>query len=189
MNSAEFWKAELWRETSRLREALEQQGLDYFAAKPEYVERYAFVTAYEMRKLDEAEALTTDLTEHEWDVLTYPAINRPNDTHGLLLRQHGRGWRVALDQHYDLDRPTLGKLKHRYLCNRFVHHLVFDVRQHSTTGALEMLFADRDHSDTLYGITLDTYIEVVLEAHYDEIRWLGVTDEGQRIRRRQRPPF
>lgn len=47
MKDAEFWKAELWRETSRLRAAIEREGLDYYVARPAYVERYAFVTAYE----------------------------------------------------------------------------------------------------------------------------------------------
>jgi hypothetical protein len=86
VNDAEFWKAELWRETSRLREALEQQGRDYYAARPAYVERYAFVTAYEMRKLEDAEALTLDVTDYSCDVLACPVLKPPANVQDFLLR-------------------------------------------------------------------------------------------------------
>jgi hypothetical protein len=188
MNDAEFWKAELWRETSRLREALEQEGRDYYAARPAFVERYAFVTAYEMRKLEDAEALTLDVTDQSYDFLAYPAIKPPRDVYDLLLRKDGHRFRVALDLHYDLEHPQPAKLKFRYLCNRLIHHLAFDVREHPASEHLELLFTDTDHKDTLHGIALEAWIALVLEAHYDEIRWVGVNEKGKRIRRRQRPP-
>jgi hypothetical protein len=128
VNDTEFWKAELWRETSRLREALKRQGRDYYAARPAYVERYAFVTAYEMRKLEDTEALTLDVTDYSCDVLAYPVVKPPADVHDFLLRKHRRRFRVALDLHYDFDQPQPGNLRFRRLCNRLIHHLAFDVR-------------------------------------------------------------
>jgi hypothetical protein len=93
VNDAEFWRAELWRETFRLREALEQQGREYYAARPAYVERYAFVTAYEMRKLEDADALTLDVTDYSSDVLAYPVIKPPANNHDFLLRKDDRKFR------------------------------------------------------------------------------------------------
>jgi hypothetical protein len=187
VNDAEFWKAELWRETSRLRQALEQEGRAYYAARPAYVERYAFVTAYEMRKLEDAEALTLDVTDSSRGVVAYPVIKPPADVHDFLLRKDGRSFRVALDLHYDLQQPQPAQLRFRHLCNRLIHHLAFDVREHPATDDLELLFTDTDHKQTLHGIALEAYIALVLETHYDEIRWVGVNEKGKRIRRRQRP--
>ena len=43
--------------------------------------------------------------------------------------------------------------------------------------------------ENLHGIALEVYIALVLEAHYDEVRWVGVDEKGKRIRRRRRPPL
>ena len=157
-------------------------------ARPAYVERYAFVTAYEMRKLEDAEALTLDVTDHACDVLAYPAIKPPADVYDFLLRNDGRKFRLALDAHYDLEHPQPAKLRFRHLCNRLIHHLAFDVRRDPVADDLELLFTDTDHNRALQGIPLEDYIALVLEAHYDEIQWVGFNEKGKRIRRRRRPP-
>jgi hypothetical protein len=88
-----------------------------------------------------------------------------------------------------LEQPQPTKLRFRRLCNRLIHHLAFDVREHPARDDLELLFTETEHKDTLYGIALEAYIALVLETHYDEIRWVGFNDKGKRIRRPQRPPF
>ncbi len=187
MNDVDFWKAELWRETSRLREALEQEGRERYASRRAYVERYAFVTAYEMRKLEDAEALTLEVTDYTCDALAYPVVDPPADVHGFRLRKDGRRFRIALDAHYDLEHPQPAKLRFRHLCNRLVHHLAFDVRQHPAADDLELLFTDTQHKRTLHGVALEAYVALVRAVHYDEIGWVGVNDQGKRIRRRRQP--
>lgn len=106
----------------------------------------------------------------------------PADVQDFLLRRHGRRFRVALDLHYDLEHPDPAKLRFRYLWNRLIHHLAFDVRPLAATDDLELLFTDTEHKKTLHGIALEAYIALVLEAHYDEIRWVGFDEKGKRIR-------
>ena len=53
-----------------------------------------------------------------------------------------------------------------------------------------MLFNSWDTRHRLSSMPLVTYIAMVEEVHYDEIRWVDMDREaGRVIQRRQRPPF
>jgi hypothetical protein len=190
MNRPDFWKDELHREVLRLRQAIDSDGLEGLALRSVTVERFAFVTAYIMRKLWEAEALTLDVTEFKWPVSKFPCVKAPPHRSWFAVSNDGKTWRQPLEDHYDLARPNRERLRFSKICNYLVHHLAFEVRYDSAAADLEILFNSDDSQDHLYLITLPTYVAVVEEVAYDEVRWVSRDINRSKdpvIQRRQRP--
>ena len=78
MNNEQFWKHELFRESSRFREAVDEEGIDRLVARRSpLIERFVFVTAYMMRKLAEAQWLTVDVIQGGWKVQAFPYTSPP----------------------------------------------------------------------------------------------------------------
>jgi hypothetical protein len=78
MNNAQFWKHELFRESSRFREAVREEGIDRLVARRSpLIERFVLVTAYMMRKLGEAQWLTVDVIRSGWKVQAFPCTSPP----------------------------------------------------------------------------------------------------------------
>lgn len=190
MNNAKFWKHELFRESSRLREAIDKEGIDrLLARRSSLIERFVFVTAYMMRKLDEARWLTVDVTRRGWQVQAFPCTSSPPHRRWFVTSPDGNQWSQPLDQHYDLDSPRRHTLSFGQVCDYIVHHFAFDTRQDPVSGGTELLFnSDWTKEDSLYEMLLDTYLELVLDVASDEVGWVDMdASVGRVIQRRQRP--
>jgi hypothetical protein len=188
MNDAKFWKHELFRELGRQRE-LEEDAGDELASRQVQVERFVFVTAYMMRKLHEAAALTEDVTKSRWSVTKYPCIAPPPHRHWFRLWETpgGRSWQ-PIQSHYDLNAPTPDHLPFGKLCNYLIHHFGFALRA-SENGSVEMLFnSDYTKDECLFAMSLDDFKRVVEEVACDEVRWVDMDrSRGRVIQRRGRP--
>lgn len=189
MNDAQFWKYELFRESSRYGEAIDAEGLHHLVARRSpVIERFVFVTAYVMRKLDEADWLTVDVTRRGWKVQAFTCTNPPPHRRWFVTSPDGNEWRQPLEQHYDLSAPQTQTLSFPQICDRMVHHFAFDVRRDPASGAIELLFNSDRTKDRLFAMPLDTYRELVLDAASDEVRWVDMdASEGRVIQRRARP--
>jgi hypothetical protein len=188
MSDAGFWKVELFREVKRLRNLLGELGPERVVAKRAPVERFVSITAYEMRKLAEAVALSEEVTKRRHPVIEYPCTVPPPHRTWFRIPEDGATWRQPLEQHYNLDAPKRSELPFEQLCNLLIHHFAYELRLRPATGDVEILFNSDLTSTRLYGMTLDAYIAVVEDVHYDEIRWVDMDQAaGRVIQRRHRP--
>ena len=189
MNNAQFWKHELFRESSRFRQAVDEEGIDRLVARRSpLIERFVFVTAYMMRKLAEAQWLTVDVKQSGWKVQAFPCTSPPPHRRWFATSPDGNQWWQPLDQYYDLDAPKRHTLSFGQVCHSIVHHFAFDVRQDPLRGGAELLFNSDRTKDRLFGMPLDSYLELVLEVASDEVRWVDMdASVGRVIQRRHRP--
>jgi hypothetical protein len=93
MNDAKFWKNELFRESARMRERIDKDGAERLAQHSVMVERFAFLTAYMMRKLKEAIALSREVTRSKWDVREFEQAAPPPPLTWFRISEDGETWR------------------------------------------------------------------------------------------------
>jgi hypothetical protein len=128
MNDTQFWKGELFRERARIRERIEEEGAERLAQHSVLIERFVFVTAYMMRKLTEAVALTEEVKTSKWPVSEFPCTQPPPHRTWFRISKDGKTWRQPLEAHYDLNAPRSRALPFRRLCHYLIHHFAFEVR-------------------------------------------------------------
>lgn len=189
MKDADFWKHELFSETGQVRARIADYGPTLVAKYSWLIERYCFVTAFEMRKLEDAFALSEEVKGSKWPVSQFACTQPPPHRSWFRISEDGETWRQPLEAHYDLSTPQSGKLRFPQLCNYLVHHFAFETRQHPTSAELEILFNSiKTRNRLLYGMRLDDYIAMVEEVAYDQISWVDMDQStGRVIQRRQRP--
>ena len=191
MDRREFWKAELHREVLRLRRAIDTDGAERIVQTTVTVERFAFLTAYIMRKLKEADVLTRDVTESKWPVTKFPCVVPPPHRAWFAVSEDGEAWRQPLEDHYDLAHGTRERIRFHRLCNYLVHHFAFAVRYDREHDEIGILFNSNRTKDRLFRIALPVYVATVEEVAYDEAGWVDMDSTRAKdpvIRRRRRPP-
>jgi hypothetical protein len=188
MRDGEYWKEDLSHEVRRIRRVLQHAEVEGVMSQPAHVERFVLVTAFEMRKLTEAHALTEDVRTPQHRVVEYPCTLPPPHRTWFRVSQDGETWRQPVEQHYDLDAPKRSQLTFERLCDLLIHHFAFELRQRPGTGELEMLFTSDKTSAQLYGMTLDSYIAVVEGVQYDHIGWVDMDRAAGRVILRRQPP-
>ena len=148
-----------------------------------------FVSAYVARKLKEADALTLDVTESMWPVSRCRCIKSPPHRKWFAVSyDEGKTWRQPLEDHYDLTGRNREQLRFAKICDYLVHHFAFEVRYDEGVGIIELLFNSDRTKDRLYVMDLRTYVGLVEEVAYDEVRWVDLNQaEGRVVQRRQRP--
>src|SRR5215211_1906143 len=99
INQPKFWKFELFRECSRLREFIDERGVEWVVKHSAQVERFTFVTAYIMRKLHEADVLTQEVTESTLRVVEFPCMKPPPHRRWFQISEDRKNWRQPLEQH------------------------------------------------------------------------------------------
>jgi hypothetical protein len=170
-----MWKRWLWHDLSDIRKLLEGRN---FAESESFravvVERFMFMTAYIMRKLWERDELTVELVTSKWPAQEFKCIKPPPHPAWFRVSEDRQTWREPLEDHYLLDAPRETQLAFPDICNWIVHHFAFTVRS-DADGEIEVLFnSDWTKREHLWMITLDTYMHVVEEACYDEVRWVSM---------------
>jgi hypothetical protein len=182
------------RETAAMRASIEKDSAERLAQHPVVVERFVFLTAYMMRKLREAIALSEEVMDSKLRVSEFACTEPPPHRTWFRVSEDGETWRQPLEAHYDLDAPHSGTLPFERLCDRLIHHFAFEVRVRPGTEDLEILFNSDSTSNRLFGIRFDDYVAMVEDVAYDEIRWVSM-DRGAKggkgcvIQRRHRPPL
>jgi hypothetical protein len=98
------------------------------------LEQDVFVAAYAVRKLLEANKLSTSLVDKMVEVTTYPRKSQQMDH----LNWH------RLDEHFDLDSGGPRTIRLRDLCNQIIHSYVFMERFDGKPPRLAGLFFSSD---------------------------------------------
>lgn len=190
MNNTRYWQDELTREGIELRRRLDTRGVEEVLRGSVFVERFVFVTAYIMRKLSEADALTQEVLDFPSPTIVYPCTIPPAPRYWFATSEDGTTWRQPIADHYDLARGRADNLPFKHICNLLVHHFAFDVRMEQGGDGVQLLFNSRDHQDRLWALKLDDYMTLVAEVAHDETVWID-TDIARKdrpvIRRRQHP--
>ncbi len=174
-----------------MRRALDADGPERLVQTTVTVERFVFLTAYIMRKLDEAEFLTRDVTESKWPVTKFPCVVPPPHRAWFAISEdEGKTWRQPLEDHYNLARGNREVLPFCKICDYFVHHFAFAARYDGGRDEVGIYFNSDHTKDRLFRIALPAYMGLVDEVAYDETAWVDM-DSGRAkdpvIRRRQRP--
>jgi hypothetical protein len=183
-----YWKHQLRRELNELRLVLVEEELDSVVERTVPLERFAFVTAFIMRKLAQGQSLTVEVTEWKLPVQRFTCIQEPPGRAWFLIREVGsETWRQPIEQHYDLERSTSESLSFERTCDLLIHHFAFESRFNE--GRAELLFNSDHTTDRLYAVALEDYKRLVTEAVDDEVRWVDMDRSINRvIQRRTRPP-
>jgi hypothetical protein len=145
------WKAELWRLAARLEKRSMQSR--WSQASDARLEQEVFIAAYIVRKLIEANKLSTSIPSITVPVHTYPRKSSQMDH---------MNW-DQLDRHFDLDTRREKQLSVRELCNQFIHSYVFmPVFGRSPARLTALLFAsDRDRKKVLYELDFNRFMELL----------------------------
>lgn len=190
MNSPAYWQQELMRENIDLRGWIDKAGVEKVVRLSVSVERYVFLTAYIMRKLNEVEALTQEVVQSRWVVTGFKATAPVPPRYWFLISEGGRTWRQPLEQHFALDQGTRETMTFGKICDRLVHHFAFDVRLGHEGAGIDIFFSSDRSRERLWSITLESYMGLVDEIAHDQTNWIDANiarDRNQVIRRRQPP--
>ena len=190
MNSSAYWQQELMRENLDLRDWIQKAGVGKVVRLSVSVERYAFLTAYIMRKLNEVDALTRDVVESQWAVTSFELTAPIPPRYWFRISEDRVTWRQPIEQHFALDRGREDTMTFEHICNRFVHHFAFDVRLNHDGATIDILFNSDRTKTSLWSITLENYMRLVDEVAYDQTGWIdaSMSREESPVVRRRRPP-
>lgn len=111
------WKEQLVRDAARLRR-IGKKRIDDDAGEKEFfqLERLVFLAAYTMRKLWEADKLSSNWNHQRLDCLRFPI--KGDDIPDKLNWHH-------LDRHYDLEVSSEVRIKPEEFCDRIIHSFAF----------------------------------------------------------------
>lgn len=190
MNHPAYWQQELMRENVDLRRWIEKAGVEKVVRLSVSVERYAFLTAYIMRKLNEVDALTQEVAQSRWVVTSFKRTVPVPLRHWFRISEDGNTWRQPLEQHFALEHGTREPMTFADLCDRFVHHFAFDVRLTSAGDGVDVFFSSGNSRQRLWAITLDNYMRLVDEVAHDQTNWIDMNSsrETSPVVRRREPP-
>lgn len=138
--------------------------LERWAGKPPserrsfLIEQKLFLTAYALRKLDEANRLSSGLLTHAMSVVRFT----PTKPGYAAFNNH------RFDAYFDLERPTAQNLPRRRLLNMLIHSLVF-IEVLDDAGRIEafMVTSEREREDGLFQASLSEMIALMRAAAAD----------------------
>jgi hypothetical protein len=117
------WKRELRKELNNFRKLAAKMDLSGEQGIPDTlnlkVEKFFFVSAFIIRKLNEAKKLSDELNEVAISVVQYERINRQLE---ISIRNNH-----LVDKFYDLENGNDTSLSVSVLCNTLIHSFVFKV--------------------------------------------------------------
>jgi hypothetical protein len=136
------------------------------------LERFVFVSAYEMRKLADGDHLTQEVTESKWPVQEFSCTRTPPHAHWLVIWEgEDRRHRQQLEVYYDLESPRRAKLDFELICHLLIHHYAFEARHIEDEDRVAFYFNSVNRkARALYSIDLAVYMRMVQEVSWDEVR-------------------
>ena len=111
------WKEQLLRDAARLRRIMRKR-IDSDGGEKDLfqLERLVFLSAYTMRKLWEADKLSSNWNHQRLRCLRFPI---KGDASPTQLNWHD------LDRHYDLETSSEAKIRPDEFCDRIIHSFIF----------------------------------------------------------------
>ena len=149
------WKMQLVRDAGRIRRLAKTRLNPDAENEREYVkiERLIFLTAYSMRKLWEANKLSTSWNDQKLQCSKYPIKGNIPDS----LNWHHIG------RHYDLNAGRRDFIRPEEFCDRIIHSFIFQLVETEQGVPDSIYFAsDRMRKQGVWLIRLDTVADLVL---------------------------
>lgn len=132
-----IWESYHWKEPL----LKERKYLSQFRASPNTkestfagIEKRIFISFYAIRKLIEADKLTTSHLSLKWEIAKYP-----NKELVDIMNWH------KIDQKYDLSKETYENRDLRWICNQIIHSFVF-ILVFRDSGAFDGTFVSSDRN-------------------------------------------
>ena len=152
-----FWKKDLDGRARRLRERKSQTR--WGDASQARTEQDVMLAFYSIRKLIEADKLTTAVRNSVVEIRSFPWRGK---------RVNQLNWH-RLDELYDLASPHVANKRLMWLCNQVIHSYVF-LLQFQEAGGLAgvLLSSDFERNRALYCIDIDPLIELLERVVVDE---------------------
>ncbi len=115
IGESHYWKTDLLRYSASLRKKFQQRR--WSEASEVAVEKMVFLGFYPIRKLFEAQKLSTSLRTHQISILLYP----PTSKAVTLINWH------HTDKLFYLDRGVPSSVTLPFLCDQVIHSYVFQL--------------------------------------------------------------
>ena len=181
------WKKELKRELNNFRKLVAKMDLSGERGIPDIlnlkVEKFFFVSAFIIRKLNEAKKLSDELNE-----LTIPVVQygRLNTDYGINVRNN-----QIIERFYDLENGNGASLSVTVLCNMLIHSFVFKVIV-TNSGEKETIVGILVNSDyskdkALYYLKLDDFYKLLEETINDDILTSSYNYESGKLINSRKP--
>ena len=151
-----YWKDDLIREAKSLKNIKRRKNLterDCLA-----IEKKIFIAFYSIRKLMDAQKLSTKYNNIRIPVTSYPSTGKHVDA----LNWH------KIDNLYKLDHAQEKKKKIRYLCDQIIHSFIFMVETDESRRLCGIYFcSDRKKSEEVFQVNIDQIITLFEEIGND----------------------
>lgn len=166
------WKKELRKELNNFRKLLAKIDLSEEPGIPDdinlKVEKFFFVSAFIIRKLNEAKKLSDELNETKIPVVQFKRINKDHTIH--FMNNH------KLEKFYDLENENNSSIGLATLYNTLIHSFVFKVvvsNAKETNGKETVIgiLVNSDYSKdkTLFHIEVEDFFKLLEEVINDDI--------------------
>jgi hypothetical protein len=165
------WKRELKKELRLFRHLLSKTDFSEESSFSDdinlKIEKFFFVSAFIIRKLNEANKLSDELNATSTPALKYERINR-NEILDYMNNHR-------IDEFYDLDNGKKSSIGIKTLCNSLIHSFIFSAvfGEEVSDGKEELLGilinSDYSKDNALYYIDLDDFFKMIEEVANDYI--------------------
>ncbi len=174
---SDIWKVELARDLQAVRQQIAPANLA--AAYDQAlvaIEKFAFTSAFIIRKLLEAHKLSDEILSTHLPVRRFPRIDREIVINFL-------NWH-RFEDFYNLDSPEEIVLSPHTLCNLLIHSFVFCPEVDEFTGELGGIFfnSDRTRDKFLYWVSINklfAFIEDISQDHIDYAVYTHLQKPGE----------
>ncbi len=153
------WKEDLQKELNDFLANIEGFKDEYFNLR---VKKFFFISAFIIRKLNEANKLSDELISKDFDCARYRRINDS----GIIdfMNCH------HIEKFYDLRNGEKSSLKLKDICNYFIHSFVFSCSIGDDDRLCGVFVnSDRIKNKFLYYIELNTFIILINDVITDDI--------------------
>lgn len=163
------WKEELAKDLQHIRRSIAAVQPDAsYERTAVAIEKFAFTSAFIVRKLLEANKLSDEIESASISVTEFPRIDIETPIHFL-------NWH-RFQAFYDLDTGARTNLSPRRLCNTLIHSFVFVPETDEAGNRFDSILFNSDHSKDkqLYRIALDTLFTFIEAVASDDIAHLVI---------------
>jgi len=161
---ADAWKAELRREIKaakgKVASAHRKKNTPAREEARIAIEKFAFVSAYYIRKLTEAKKLSDELESSFIEVAAYTAYSKALPIEHFAV--------VSLSDYYNFRKPQTIRLPFDKFCNLLIHSFLFAAKFHKEK--VRVFFnSDKTKDTMLYEIEFNALVEVAQNVVDDKI--------------------
>lgn len=166
------WKGELKKELTTFRKLVAKLDLSNEPGIPDKinlkVEKFFFVSAFIIRKLNEARKLSDELNQMNIRIVQFARINKEQKIN--IRNNH------LLDKFYDLEIGSNASMGLAALCNMLIHSFVFKVTVTNTEAPDEketilgiLVNSDYSKDKAVYYIELEEFYKILEETINDDV--------------------